>query len=57
MNEFTHLNDYSATAVLRQRAGTPRHPVATAEARHGRRRNARHAVASGLHRLAERLDT
>ncbi|MDX6325842.1 MAG: hypothetical protein QOK15_2196 [Nocardioidaceae bacterium] len=57
MNEFTHLNQYSATAVLHQRAGTPHHRVTSAGSRHGRRRSARRTVASGLHRLAERLDT
>lgn len=57
MNEFSHLNEYSLSAVLTQRDGTPRHPTPSREPRHGRRRSARRAVATGLHRLAARLDS
>lgn len=56
MNEFTHLNAYSLTDVPHRGTGTPRHPVA-GDLRHGRRRSTRHAVASRLHRLADRLDS
>jgi hypothetical protein len=55
MNEFTHLNQYSTTDLLHQRAGTPYHR-STSGGRRSRRRSARHTVAAGLHRLAERLD-
>lgn len=57
MNEFNHLNEYSVSAVLTQRNGTPRHPAPSRDVRHGRRRSARRVVATGLHRLADRLDT
>jgi hypothetical protein len=52
MNEFTQLNQELARDLVRQRQ--PRRAPTPSVARH--RRTSRRALASGLHRLADRLD-
>lgn len=53
MNEFSPLNEEYARDLVRSRREHSRHAL---PARPAERRTARRALASGLHRLADRLD-